>query len=242
MSWKNSNVKEWIPTLSYIRGDVDGDGGISMSDISIVMNYYLADDKPSDFNFEAADVNGDGYISISDVNQIMSMYLSGTSVEEYQVYTDKLSIRDNQNVQRSYAFRYDAVNRLTYADYSEERTDGASSSIVSDYSENCTYDLNSNITKMYRKGLMQNGTYGYVDNITLSYTGNQLTGIKENANAVTAEGSTDYKGEKAKQTSCTYNGMDSLTSDEGRGIALIEYDDISNPKVKGLFALTGRNP
>ncbi len=230
MTWKNSNVKEWIPSFDYIRGDVNGDGSISMSDANMVISYYLADDKPSDFNFEAADMNGDGDITMSDANQIVNIYLSGKGIAEYKVYTDKLSIRDNQNVQRSYAFRYDAVNRLTYADYSEERTDGTSVSVARDYSKNCTYDLNSNITKMYRKGLMQNGTYGYVDNITLSYTGNQLTGIKENANAVTAEGSTDYKGEKAKQTSCTYNGVGSLTSDEGRGIALIEYDDMNNPK------------
>ena len=27
-----------------------------------------------------------------------------------------------------------------------------------------------------------------------------------------------------------------------RGIALIEYDNMNNPKAKGLFALTGRNP
>ena len=41
---------------------------------------------------------------------------------------------------------------------------------------------------------------------------------------------------------CTYNGVGSLTSDKGRGIALIEYDGMNNPKAKGLFALTGRNP
>ena len=41
---------------------------------------------------------------------------------------------------------------------------------------------------------------------------------------------------------CTYNGVGSLTSDKGRGIALIEYDDMNYPKAKCLFALTGRNP
>ena len=39
-----------------------------------------------------------------------------------------------------------------------------------------------------------------------------------------------------------YNGVGSLTRDDSRGIALIEYDDMNAPKAKGLFALTGRNP
>jgi hypothetical protein len=39
-----------------------------------------------------------------------------------------------------------------------------------------------------------------------------------------------------------YNGVGSLTRDDSRGIALIEYDDTNNPKAKGSFALTGRNP
>jgi hypothetical protein len=38
-----------------------------------------------------------------------------------------------------------------------------------------------------------------------------------------------------------YNGVGSLTRDDSRGIALIEYDDMNAPKAKGLFALTGRN-
>ena len=38
-----------------------------------------------------------------------------------------------------------------------------------------------------------------------------------------------------------YNGVDSLTRDDSRGIALIEYDDMNAPKAKVSFALTGRN-
>ena len=39
-----------------------------------------------------------------------------------------------------------------------------------------------------------------------------------------------------------YNGVGSLTRDDSRGIALIEYNEMNAPKAKGLFALTGRNP
>ena len=208
---------------------MNGDGSITISDVNMVMNYYLAEDKPSDFNFAAADVNGDGYITMSDANQIANMYFSGVSVAEYQVFTEKLNIKDNQNVIRGYRYVYNDANRLRGAAYSEERTDGTTPTQTPNYGAAFLYDANGNIGHIYRYGKKQNSEYGYVDNIVLSYTGNQLTSVKEKANSVTAERSTDYKGEKDVQTSCTYNGVGSLTSDEGRKIALIKYDNMNNP-------------
>ena len=231
MTWKNSNVKEWIPSLDYIKGDVNGDGSISMSDASMVVSYYLAENKPSDFNFAAADMNGDGYISMSDANQISDMYFSGGSIEEYKVYTDKPSIKENQNLQRRYDYSYDGANRMTGANYGEERTDGNTSTATQNYNEWMEYDQNGNITKFYRNGKMQNGNYGYVDKLTtINYSGNQMTGAKDTSNPVTAEGSTDFKGPKDVYMRCSYNGVGSLVRDDSRGIALIEYDDMNNPK------------
>ena len=231
MTWRNSNVKEWIPSLDYIKGDVNGDGSISMSDANMVISYYLAVDKPSDFNFAAADVNGDGYISMSDASQISNMYFGGGSIEEYKVYTDKLSIKENQYLQRRYDYSYDGANRMTSANYAEERTDGTTAAVIQNYNEWMEYDQNGNITKFYRNGKMQNGNYGYVDKLTtINYSGNQMTGAKDTSNPVTAEGSTDFKGPKDVYMRCSYNGVGSLVRDDSRGIALIEYDDMNNPK------------
>ena len=36
--------------------------------------------------------------------------------------------------------------------------------------------------------------------------------------------------------------ISTMSSQYDYGIALIEYDDMDDPKAKGLFALTGRNP
>ncbi|MBR6192323.1 MAG: hypothetical protein IKQ68_09225 [Prevotella sp.] len=200
-----------------------------MSDVNMVMNYYLAEDKPSDFNFAAADVNGDGYVSMSDASMISNMFLRGVNIAEYRIFTEKLNIKDNQNVIRGYRYVYNDANRLRGAIYSEERTDGTTPTQTPNYGAAFLYDANGNIGYIYRYGKKQNSEYGYVDNIVLSYTGNQLTSVKEKANSVTAERSTDYKGEKDVQTSCTYNGVGSLTSDEGRKIALIKYDNMNNP-------------
>ncbi len=66
-------------TVTYQLGDVNHDGTITMADANVVVNYYLAKDKPSDFDVTAADVNGDNDITMADANMIVNMYLNGGS-------------------------------------------------------------------------------------------------------------------------------------------------------------------
>ena len=60
------------------KGDVNGDNDITMADANAVVNYFLATNKPEDFDVESADVNGDGSITMADANQIVNMFLGGT--------------------------------------------------------------------------------------------------------------------------------------------------------------------
>ena len=60
-----------------IRGDVNHDGSVTMADANMVVNYFLATDKPEDFDTSAADVNEDGSVTMADANQIVNMFLSG---------------------------------------------------------------------------------------------------------------------------------------------------------------------
>lgn len=60
------------------KGDVNGDGSITMADANAVVNYFLATDKPENFDVESADVNGDGSVTMADANQIVNMFLGGT--------------------------------------------------------------------------------------------------------------------------------------------------------------------
>ena len=48
--------------VSAMPGDVNGDGTVTMSDANVVVNYYLATTKPSDFNMTAGDVNNDHHV------------------------------------------------------------------------------------------------------------------------------------------------------------------------------------
>ena len=57
-----------IEAIPAVLGDVNGDESVTMADANAVVNYYLATDKPEDFDVESADVNGDGGITMADAN------------------------------------------------------------------------------------------------------------------------------------------------------------------------------
>ncbi len=61
-------------TLGTIIGDVNGDGTVSISDVTGMIDYLLGG---ADINVDAADVNGDGIVSIGDVTALIDRLLSG---------------------------------------------------------------------------------------------------------------------------------------------------------------------
>ncbi len=131
------------------------------------------------------------------------------------------------SVKRGYKFTYDGANRLTNAVYGEK--DDLKTN-VNRFNEKIAYDKNGNITRMTRRGRMQNGKYGIVDTLSIVYNGNQLKTVTDRANAVTYAGSLDFKGTKGTAYSYTYNENGSLVSDQSRGIAFISYDLNNNPE------------
>ena len=126
---------------------------------------------------------------------------------------------------RGYRFTYDHLNRMANAAYGErdDLSDNAGH-----YDETLEYDTNGNITGLQRSGLKQDGQYGKIDNLHLSYNGNQLVVIKEDAEPILYEGAfgLNEKGEHR----LAYNGCGALQSDETRGIAMIEYDACNHPR------------
>lgn len=57
-----------------IMGDVNGDGDVDVSDVTMTIAYVLGND-PSGFIVEAADMNGDSYIDVADVTAIIAKVL-----------------------------------------------------------------------------------------------------------------------------------------------------------------------
>ena len=135
---------------------------------------------------------------------------------------------NNYNNKRGYKFTYDDANRLTQAKYGEGV---ALTSNVNRFKENLQYDAHGNITGITRYGCFSTNNfgslYGQMDNLTLSYDGNQLTGVSETATDHDFAGSFEYKRARGSQYMYDRNG--SLVADKSRGIAYITYDRIGNP-------------
>ncbi len=129
-----------------------------------------------------------------------------------------------RNPKRGYKFTYDNVNRLTQATYGQG--DDLTSN-VNRYSESVGYDAHGNITSLVRHGKISSSSYGQMDNLTLSYDGNRLTGVTESVADYNATGTFEYK--RANGSQYMYDSNGSLIADKSRGIAYITYDSNGNP-------------
>ena len=69
---------------------------------------------------------------------------------------------------------------------------------------------------------------GLVDDLHMTYEGNMLTSVRDNASRLPYSGATDFDGMPGENP-LTYNGSGSLVSDAGCGIARIDYDRLNNP-------------
>ena len=70
MYFSNSNTGG----TTVLIGDVNGDGTVSMSDVTTLISYVLGN-NPTPIVVEACDVNGDGSVSMSDVTTLISSIL-----------------------------------------------------------------------------------------------------------------------------------------------------------------------
>jgi hypothetical protein len=72
----NITIEGVMTAPEIIKGDVNGDGKVDMSDVTDLVQYILG--NPSeDFNTDAADVNGDGEIGMPDVMFIIQYTING---------------------------------------------------------------------------------------------------------------------------------------------------------------------
>ena len=130
--------------------------------------------------------------------------------------------KDGKQTSKGYKYTYDEFSRLIKSQYGENDFADA----VGHFDENVEYDSNGNITHLVRNGLMQNGDYGAIDNITIGYDGNKLNSITESAVPVLYNNSMDVK---KSSSDIKYNSNGSLVYDGTRGITNIKYDNNDNP-------------
>ncbi|HEX8328317.1 MAG TPA: DUF6443 domain-containing protein [Hymenobacter sp.] len=147
------------------------------------------------------------------------------------------------NSLRAYAYRYDAANRLSAADY---RTDGASGWGIynnQNYSvDNVTYDANGNLKTMKRMGQTsapgQAAGWGVLDQLTYAHEGNRLVAVDDVPATAATHDFEDLTGPYTPATAnspasapeYTYDQMGNLSSDRNKGITNITYNVLNKPE------------
>ena len=154
-------------------------------------------------------------------NKIFSMRLGYEDAGFYDGNIGKQEWKSSlDNVSRSFTYGYDGASRITQGTYGGGKPN-------ENYSLNfVTYDFNGNITNLSRNGLKSNNTFGLIDNLDYTYQANsnkiqEVTDKSgETASFADATGATDY----------TYSLDGSLTSDNNKGISIMEYNYLKLPR------------
>ncbi|RYU93031.1 DUF6443 domain-containing protein [Emticicia agri] len=114
---------------------------------------------------------------------------------------------------RAYTFTYDPISRLKSATYAG--INGENYSLA-----DLTYDKNGNIKTLRRKGL-NDGSFGDIDNLTYTYSGNTLLGVTDAINGNEDVG--DFR-DNGSNSDYTYWNDGSLKSDANKDVSQITYD------------------
>ena len=89
-----------------------------------------------------------------------------------------------------YKFSYDGLNRLTSAIYGEG--DDMSQNADRFSEKGITYNANGSIYRMKRYGMLNDGSYGLVDDLKIKLDGNALYGIIDYAAETNYKGSANF--------------------------------------------------
>ena len=126
-----------------------------------------------------------------------------------------------------YTFSYDNLSRLTSAVY---LVNGAVSTAHTDYKTSYSYDKHGNMKTLTRGGVITANTNGLIDNLTMTYTGNQLTKVDDAVGPISLAESMDFKNYSNVATEYTYNANGAMTKDLNKGITEIQYNSLNLPR------------
>ena len=70
--------------VGYLRGDIDGNDVINLSDLTLLIDYLMVPEGLDYYQLKAADVDGDGMVTISDISELTDMII----LAGYNVFDD----------------------------------------------------------------------------------------------------------------------------------------------------------
>ena len=154
-------------------------------------------------------------------------YTDGVGVPCYDGNISSMTWATDSSDLRGYRFFYDGFSRLTDAVYGEGRFLNEN---PNRFSERVTaYDKMGNILALIRYGQTGSSTYGLIDDLSLSYNGNQLRAVNDNSiNSVYADGF-EFKDGAKLDTEYVYDANGNLVKDLDKKITNIQYNYLNLP-------------
>jgi RHS repeat-associated protein len=151
--------------------------------------------------------------------------ISGIKHHTSGSYTSGSTTASYNSQYQGYGFTYDGLNRLLNANYGYSTTSTLARS--TNYDAAVTgYDFNGNITGMKQNGYT--GTaYGTIDNLAYTYTGNQLTNVKESATLTSGLDFTE-SSTSTTATEYTYDANGNMIKDLNKN-AQVTYNVLNLP-------------
>ncbi|KZS41509.1 hypothetical protein AWE51_21105 [Aquimarina aggregata] len=127
----------------------------------------------------------------------------------------------NDNVTRSYAYTYDALNRLKYGAFTGTNPGSA------EYDMGVSYDKNGNIKDLYR--FDAGGYSNIMDNLTYTYdSGNKLLSVSDTGF------NRGFKDENTSGNDFEYDINGNMIEDKNKGITNITYNHLNLPETVSI--------
>ena len=134
------------------------------------------------------------------------------------------------NLTRSYGYSYDALNRLTNAQYvrPSNPNNPNPADVVNTFNEQLTYDKNGNIKTLVRNGGMESQTtVPVMDNLVYGYDANEKNKLIK---VTDATANTDgFKDGANNREEYGYDPNGNMTRDDNKGISSMVYNHLNLP-------------
>lgn len=124
-------------------------------------------------------------------------------------------------------YDYNAQNMLTDSGYNEgDRLNDWQGN----YDESLSYDKMGNVQSLLRCGLLDDGSYGLIDNLSYSYHGNQLLKVDDAANGPYYQGAFHFVDGADEAVEYEYDANGNMVRDLNKCISSISYDLNNQPR------------
>ncbi|MCD8177595.1 MAG: RHS repeat-associated core domain-containing protein [Tannerellaceae bacterium] len=187
--------------------------------------------------------------SITNSHFSQTLFYEDTFAGSTKMYNGNISAMSwklDGDVERSYIFTYDNLSRLKHAAYNKAASGGV-------YNTSYTYDNHGNIKNLVRRGKSSTDSSNNViiDELSMTYSGNQLIKTVDGGTTVNLPNSGDFKDYSKGSSVYQYNNVGALIKDTHKGISEIQYNllhlpqrvDIKNPvaeaRIEYIYSATG---